>query len=408
MRWICEQEGIQTDDETLAVLAQAGEGSVRDSLSALDQAIACCGTTLSTPELRSLLGIFSAESLHGVTDALQAGDSVRMLELVQELERNGQNLQHFCRELARYFRNLLVAKVAGGNTKLISASVAEQEKLAEVAAAFSEEDLTRYLKLTLDLFRDLQFSLQPRLHLEVGLLRLVHAGRLFPIEQAIAGISGKAPAGSGPGTSATGALAAPKPAAAPMAKPRTGPSPFASDSSRKASAPPPFAVAPPLGSAAGPIPAPVAAPTAPAEPVTGPQTVPMTSKPDTTSGGDLRELLYNKMTELGMAFTADALEHSEIQHSGDELTIITPKEFSLSMQEADVRKAAQQATGRPMRVKIVIGAPSALPGPPREAKPKGPATEDEVTQRALSHPDVQKFQEMFPDAQVRAVHNLKE
>src|SRR5690242_11940539 len=71
MRWICEKEGIQTDDEVLAVLAQAGEGSVRDSLSALDQAIACCGSTLNSADLRGLLGLFSLESLQMVTDALQ-------------------------------------------------------------------------------------------------------------------------------------------------------------------------------------------------------------------------------------------------------------------------------------------------------------------------------------------------
>ena len=53
---------------------------------------------------------------------------------------------------------------------------------------FSEEDLTRYLQLSLDLFNDLQASLQPRLHLEIGLLRLVHAGRLLPIEQALGGM----------------------------------------------------------------------------------------------------------------------------------------------------------------------------------------------------------------------------
>src|SRR6059058_4199576 len=63
MRWICEQEGIQADDEVLAVLAQAGEGSVRDSLSALDQAIACCGNRLDAAEVRSLLGSFSLEAL---------------------------------------------------------------------------------------------------------------------------------------------------------------------------------------------------------------------------------------------------------------------------------------------------------------------------------------------------------
>src|SRR6267142_2115138 len=109
MAWICQQEGISADAEALSVLAQAGEGSVRDSLSALDQAIACCGNTLRADELRGLLGVFSLNSLQMVSQALKEADSPKMLEVVQELERNGLNLQHFCRELARYFRNLLVA-----------------------------------------------------------------------------------------------------------------------------------------------------------------------------------------------------------------------------------------------------------------------------------------------------------
>ena len=169
MAWICGQEGIQADAEVLSVLAQAGEGSVRDSLSALDQAIACCGDTLHAAEVRALLGAFSLDALGDVSKALVDGAAARMLDVVNELERNGQNLQHFSRELARYFRNLLVAKIAGGETRLIAASAGERQRLAEMAAQFSEEDLTRYLQLSLDLFRDLQFSLQPRFHLELGL-----------------------------------------------------------------------------------------------------------------------------------------------------------------------------------------------------------------------------------------------
>src|ERR1700734_3985624 len=194
MEEICAKEGIETNPEVLSVLAQAGEGSVRDSLSALDQAIACCGTKLDAVEVRGMLGLFSLDSLGEVTDALKGEDSRRMLDLVLELERNGRSLQHFCRELARYFRNLLVVKVAGANTRLIAASGPEQERLAEVARGFSEDDLTRYLQLTLDLFKDLQFSLQPRLHLEIGLLRLVQAGKLISIEEALSDLgSGGAP-----------------------------------------------------------------------------------------------------------------------------------------------------------------------------------------------------------------------
>src|SRR5690348_1160034 len=81
MAWICEQEGIQADAEALAVLAAAGEGSVRDSLSALDQAIACCGSQLNAAEVRALLGTFSLESLERITEGLRDGDSRRMLEV---------------------------------------------------------------------------------------------------------------------------------------------------------------------------------------------------------------------------------------------------------------------------------------------------------------------------------------
>ena len=106
-----------------------------------------------------------------------------MLEIVQELEHNGHNLQHYCRELARYWRNLLVLKIAGKITRLVSASDREQEAMLTVATDFSEEDLTRYLQLTLDLYKTLQFSLQPRFHLELGLIKLVQAGKLHSIEE---------------------------------------------------------------------------------------------------------------------------------------------------------------------------------------------------------------------------------
>src|SRR6516162_8485221 len=164
MAWICEQEAIEADSETLAVLAQAGEGSVRDSLSALDQAIARCGSRLQAAEVRALLGLSSLESLEQVSQALGEGNSRRMLEVVDELERNGHNLQHFSRELARYFRNLLVARIGAASLsdRLIAASPAERQRLSNRAAQFSEEDLTRYVQLSLDLFSDLQASLQPR------------------------------------------------------------------------------------------------------------------------------------------------------------------------------------------------------------------------------------------------------
>jgi DNA polymerase-3 subunit gamma/tau len=211
MRFIVKEEGIEASDEVLSVVAHAGEGSVRDSLSALDQAIACCGTTLNVDEVRALLGVFGVGSLRSVADAVIQQDGSLMLDIVQELEATGQSLQHFSRELSRYWRNLLVAKLSGKPTRLIAASDQEQESMLETAGQFSEEDLTRYLNLTLDLYKALQYSLQPRLHLELGLIKLVHAGRLQSIESALAGL-GKAPAPA-PVLSASARATVPRPPA---------------------------------------------------------------------------------------------------------------------------------------------------------------------------------------------------
>jgi len=329
MQWIAQQEGITADAETFSVLAQAGEGSVRDSLSALDQAIACCGTELKAMEVRGLLGMFSLDSLGAVAKALHDADSMAMLDVVADLEANGRSLQHFARELARYFRNLLVVKISRGITKLVAASPPEQEALAKVAAQFSEEDLTRYLRLTLDLFRDLQSSLQPRLHLELGLLRLVHAGKLQSIEEAIAGI-GSAPA-------------------------------------------PPKVTPPP----------PKAAPPAP-------------------TTGDTRSRLHSALLEAKQTYVADALEHSELVESPTELIFTTPKAYAMNLKHADFTAVVHRIVGRPVKVTVKIGETT------RESAPPAAAPPDEVAARALEHPEVKRFQELFPDSQVRTVRNLKD
>lgn len=360
MEWICGQEGITAEQEALAVLAQAGEGSVRDSLSALDQAIACSGNDLKAEDVRGLLGMFSIESLARVTDALTASDPAAMLEVVGDLDRTGQNLQHYCRELARYFRNLLVAKIAGANTRLIAASSREQEVMAEIGSRFSEEDLTRYLQLTLEMFRELQYSLQPRFHLEIGLLRLVHAGRMVAVEEALAGL--------GPGGG--GGVAAVR---------KAGPSPLARDAARRAA----VTAAAQLESGAG-------------------SGDPARTRASAPQGGTVREKLHAILVEQGHAFSADGVEHSDIVEAGGEWRFTTAPEFKMAVKSPEVEAAARQIAGKPVKIVVQVGEVTSAPSVAK------PATDDEVAQRALGHPEVKRFQEMFPGSHVRTVRNLKE
>ena len=401
LEYIAREEGIEADADSLAVIARVGEGSVRDSLSALDQAIACCGKTLRAEEVRALLGVHAVDTLGAVAEAVIEKDPRRMLEIVQELERNGQSLQHYVRELSRYWRNLLVARIAGQRTALIAASDHEQDLLIKTAARFSEEDLTRYLNLTLDLYRTMQFSLQPRLHLELGLVKLVHAGRLQSIEEAIAGLGGIEGRTSPPREAASRA-SAPRPApfeARTIAQSRTqqatsGPGPTSSSSRPGLSSTPPGAA--PSSPPATPFSEYAPGGSAPA-PMAG------AASSDDRAPGDFKSRLIETLLEGGMKVSADALHPAEVTLDGSELRIRVPKAFQLALRDGALAKAAQKLAGRPVRVAIETTTTATA------VKDQTPAQGNtEFHERALEHPGVKRFQELFPDAHVRTVRNLKE
>jgi DNA polymerase-3 subunit gamma/tau len=367
MKYIAGQEGIEADEMVLSVMAQAGEGSVRDSLSAMDQAIACCGNRLRVEDVRGLLGVFGVDSLRAVADAINARDCGKMLDIVQELESNGQSLQHFSRELSRYWRNLLVSKIAGKPNQLIAASDHEQEALLEVAASFSEEDLTRYLNLTVELYKSLQTSLQPRLHLELGLIKLVQAGKLQAIEEVLAGLK----------TSSLGSALADEPPPALNAAARTtNPRPL-------------------------PFQAPARTPPPESKLAEAPVTPPPAANPE-----HLSQLLYSALTNSKLDFTADAVQHSELALQGSELLIRAPKSMLLALKDPAVQRIASEILGKPVRVRLESGENVvANPVDRADAEPRADA---DIRERALSHPGVKRFQELFPDSHVRTVRNLNE
>ncbi len=465
MSWICEQEGIIADADALAVLAQVGEGSVRDSLSALDQAIACCGTTLKADEVRALLGLFALDGLDQVVEAVERGDSTRVLEIVAELERSGANLQHFCRELSRHIRNLLVARITGAGTRLIAASPSEQTKMADVAKRFSEEDLTRYLQIVLDVFRDLQYSLQPRLHLELGLLKLVHAGRLTSIEEALAGMGGAGTAPVAPKAPQTPSR--PAPSAAPVAAPvsfddlppwptktetvKPQPKPVVAPPPAPTPARVPTTDAPPWDALPAKAATPAKSP-APVEPISFDDVAPWPTKPEPVKtappppappspsfeptpswdelsstppaakaapppaspkpapvaggGGTLRDRMYEALVEAGLKFTADAIESAHVNELPAEVEIVAPEELQMSLNEKEVQQfLVKLGVTKRLRLRFESGMASAAP----TAKPAAAAARDEeVMQRAKAHPMVQRFQETFKDSQIRQVRDLKE
>ena len=180
---IAAKEKLAVEAGALAVMARAAEGSLRDALSLLEQARAYCGDKITDKDVRELLGIVSDEVLNELVGAIAEGSANRALALVHRFQQEGRNLQHFCREAIRHVRNLLLARVCGADSDLIAATPDQRPRLAEAAARFTEEDLTRYFQILLQTDDDLRRKPDPRIHLELGLLRLVNASRLAPLEE---------------------------------------------------------------------------------------------------------------------------------------------------------------------------------------------------------------------------------
>src|ERR1700730_8655735 len=189
---IASKETLQIEPGALAVIARMAEGSLRDALSLLEQARAYCGDTLSAKEVRELLGAVLDDALEELVGAVAAGSADRALALVHTFQKEGRNLQHFCREAIRHMRNLLIARVSGADSDLIAATPDQRPALAHAAAEFSKEYLKKFCQMLVQTDYALRRKPDPRVHLEMGLLRLINASRLAPLAELLAGLKGGA------------------------------------------------------------------------------------------------------------------------------------------------------------------------------------------------------------------------
>ncbi len=218
LRMIAGKEDVEAEDASLALLAEAGDGSMRDALSIMDQAIASAPAengraVLSAAQIRELMGSVPNAVFERLLEAVAAGQSAELMEQLNVLLNAGHSPSSLARQMVRYLRNALMSKLGGEGTELLQISGDERARAARTALLFTEEDLTRNLQIVLRTFDDLNYRQEQRFHLELGLLKLVHAQRLLPLEELLSGVA------SGMGARGTGQAPVPKPTPPRMAAP---------------------------------------------------------------------------------------------------------------------------------------------------------------------------------------------
>ena len=196
---IAAREQVEAEEAALALLAEAGDGSMRDALSIMDQAIASapCNEAgkplLAATQIRELMGSVPNAVFERMLEAVAAGQSAALMEQLNVLLNAGHSPSALARQMVRYLRNALMAKLGGEQTELLQISADERARAARTALLFGEEDLTRNLQIVLRTFDDLNYRQEQRFHLELGLLKLVHAQRLLPLEELLSGVAAGAP-----------------------------------------------------------------------------------------------------------------------------------------------------------------------------------------------------------------------
>ncbi|MCG6983368.1 MAG: hypothetical protein LJE88_18360, partial [Deltaproteobacteria bacterium] len=185
LRHIAQEEHIQISDVSLRVLAREAEGSMRDAQSLLEQMIAFSGKTISDEDLLDVLGVIDHQELFSTASAIIEGDAVRCLETIERLYLHGHDLRRFCQELAEHFRNLLVMKMSSEPQKLVDLTDAELNELKEQADKVSSSTLQQFFHFLLKGEEEIRRSSNPKLVLEMSLLRLTELPKVMDMDEVI-------------------------------------------------------------------------------------------------------------------------------------------------------------------------------------------------------------------------------
>jgi DNA polymerase-3 subunit gamma/tau len=438
LRSIATKEELDVDDATLTLLAEAGDGSMRDALSIMDQAIASAPLVGDRPHLeikqvRELMGSVSNIVYEQILQAVHANNSAGVLSVVGRLLDAGNGAPQLARQFVRYLRNTIVAKVTGLApdadatgiaADLLQISPEERNRAARSSVLFTEEDLSRFLAIMLRTFDELGYRQEQRFHLELGLLKLVHVQRLIPIEDLLSqmGTQPAARPNTTPSATAPKAVSAPPPsvprvAASPApSRPTPPPSPFESDRSRKVPtasiATPPEPVRPEPTATAGSM---ALAPSPVPEIPTGPQLVPSIpavtteSAPSDLNLDALQAALVTALAAVkGQQSASEQLEDSTLKLNGNTLEIHTTLSKTmlpviLNSDSEKTLKAVLREQAGTLTLELLPGV-AAASGAPKKARV---AASGSVGEMAEKHPMVQEARRLF-SAEISNVIDLRE
>ena len=170
LEFICEKEGVSAETGALSLVARAADGSMRDALSLLDQAIAFCGGDVEQASVADMLGSIDRQYVQQLLMLLAKGDAAGLMAAVSEIDRQFPDYGRLLDDMSRLLQRIAVFQAVGRNEHDEELPV---DELAALADQFTAEDLQLFYQIAIVGRRDLGLAPDPRSGIEMTLLRML-------------------------------------------------------------------------------------------------------------------------------------------------------------------------------------------------------------------------------------------
>lgn len=172
MKEIAHGDGLNITDNAYSLLARLADGSMRDGLSILERIVSSCGSTITSEDIISTLGISTAQSVFNIVDAIITQNTNNILEVMNSVLADGKDLRIFIDSVIKHFRDLLVVKVSDTPDALLDYSAEDMVKLKAQASKLTFEKISNAASLLSKAQADAKWVKSPRVIYEMALIKL--------------------------------------------------------------------------------------------------------------------------------------------------------------------------------------------------------------------------------------------
>ena len=182
LKFVCREEGLDAEEDALKLIARNSDGAMRDALSILDQCAVYGSKKITHDDVLEVLGIVNNQYLFRIAEAVLEEDAGTAIKVIDEVAAGGKDISQFIRDLLVHYRNLLMAKVVTNCEDVIDMSKEGIEQLKKQSGSYDKNNIVRCINCLSELENEAKWSVNPRILLEVALVKMCRVGEEKSLE----------------------------------------------------------------------------------------------------------------------------------------------------------------------------------------------------------------------------------